>query len=205
MDIYTYDDKNMDNDNLILIAPRPTRADAIKNRRLLLETARRLFDEQGVDAVCMSAIAEAAGVGKGTLYRHFANKTELCQALLDDDQRELQERALQYMRTSDHPQRTLSWFLPEVAAFVDRNRAFLQVDDGIGTPQSLRHTAHVWWRQTIRGLLQAMRVQGDLDYLTDVLYVMVDVHTIHFQRTALGYSFERIVNGLLDTLDRLTK
>ncbi|MFN8371682.1 MAG: helix-turn-helix domain-containing protein [Anaerolineae bacterium] len=194
----------MDQDNLILIAPRTPRADSVKNRRLLLDTARRLFDEQGVDAVCMSAIADAAGVGKGTLYRHFTNKTELCQALLDDDQRDLQERTLQQMRLGGSPAMHLRWFLPEVAAFVERNRALLHVSVPSVNENALAYPAHLWWRQTIRGLLQAMHASGDLDYLSDVLYVMLDVQTIHFQRTHGGYSFERIINNLLDTLDRLT-
>jgi AcrR family transcriptional regulator len=193
----------MDNENLILISPRPTRADAVKNRRLLLDTARRLFDEHGVDAVCMSAIAEAAGVGKGTLYRHFTNKTELCQALLDDDQRDLQERSLQQMRAGGSPLMNLRWFLPEVAAFVDRNLAFLNVGAPGDLGGALGHPAHRWWRLTIRGLLQALNVRGDLDYVTDVLFVMLDVQTIYYQRRVLSYSFERVVNGLLDTLDRL--
>jgi AcrR family transcriptional regulator len=193
----------MDNENLILISPRPTRADAVKNRRLLLDTARRLFDEQGVEVVCMSTIAEAAGVGKGTLYRHFNNKTELCQALLDDDQRDLQERSLQQMRAGGSPLMNLRWFLPEVAAFVDRNLSLLNVGAPGELGGALAHPAHRWWRLTIRGLLQALNVRGDLDYVTDVLFVMLDVHTIHFQRHVLGYSFERVVNGVLDTLDHL--
>ncbi len=194
---------NMNNDNLILISPRPIRADAVKNRRLLLDTARRLFDERGVEVVCMSDIAEAAGVGKGTLYRHFANKGELCHALLDDDQRDLQEHTLERLRTFHEPLQNLRWFLPEVLAFVERNSPLLRAGmidaDGI----ILDQPAHRWWRQTIRGLLQAMHVQGDIDYFSDVLYTMLDVNVFYYQRHALGYSFERIINGLLDTLDRL--
>ncbi|HRF98801.1 MAG TPA: helix-turn-helix domain-containing protein, partial [Aggregatilineales bacterium] len=60
----------MDNsDDSILINPtNPPRADALRNHALLLETARQLFVEQGVESVTMSQIAQAAGVGKGTLY-----------------------------------------------------------------------------------------------------------------------------------------
>src|SRR5262245_32542619 len=99
------------NDNLLINEPQPSRADALKNRALLLETAHRLFAEQGVENVSMTAIADAAGVGKGTLYRHFENKADLCHALLDQETRDLQERSLRRLQNMGDPLDDLAWFL----------------------------------------------------------------------------------------------
>jgi len=191
-------------DNLIMPDSRPSRSDALKNRELLLETARQLFAQQGVEPVSMSAIAEAAGVGKGTLYRHFANKSDLCRALLDDDQRDLQDRTLLRLRSAQDPVGNLRWFLLEVAAFVERNAALLCPGRGeAGMTVILGHPAHRWWRQTIRGLLQQIGTTMDIEYATDVLYVMLDAHVAHFQRQVLGYEQNDMLTGLVETMMRL--
>ena len=69
-------------------SPAPTRRDARRNRDLLLATARRLFAEQGLD-VTLKEVAREAGVGVGTVYRHFPDKDALVTALfspqLDDE------------------------------------------------------------------------------------------------------------------------
>jgi AcrR family transcriptional regulator len=61
---------------------RPIRKDALRNRALLLEAARTVFAERGLEA-SLDDIAHAAGLGVGTAYRHFANKQELAGALFD--------------------------------------------------------------------------------------------------------------------------
>jgi AcrR family transcriptional regulator len=56
------------------------RADAARNRELLLQAAARLFEREGVD-VAMPRISAEAGVGVGTLYRHFADRQALLAAV----------------------------------------------------------------------------------------------------------------------------
>ncbi|MFA1545798.1 TetR/AcrR family transcriptional regulator [Actinomadura chokoriensis] len=52
----------------------PKRSDARRNRARLVEAAEALFDEVGADAASMNDIARRAGVGPGTLWRHFPDK-----------------------------------------------------------------------------------------------------------------------------------
>lgn len=62
---------------------RPLRQDAARNRRHLVAAARRVFGHDGLDSG-VEAVAREAGVGTGTLYRHFPSKDELIAALLED-------------------------------------------------------------------------------------------------------------------------
>jgi AcrR family transcriptional regulator len=59
------------------------RADAIRNRRLLLDAAAAEFAESGMD-VSIARIATRAGIGKGTVFRHFATKERLISAIFAD-------------------------------------------------------------------------------------------------------------------------
>ncbi|MFG2823625.1 TetR/AcrR family transcriptional regulator [Kitasatospora sp. NPDC048365] len=78
-----------------LVSPPPKeRADAARNRVAVLEAAARLFAEHGVDGVSLDQVAAAAGVGKGTVFRRFGDKSGLAVALLDDRERELQAGVL---------------------------------------------------------------------------------------------------------------
>src|SRR5215467_8301633 len=80
---------------LLRTPPPKERADAARNRAAVLQAARQLFAEQGVAAVSMDQVAAAAGVGKGTLFRRFGDKSGLAAALLDARERDLQEAILQ--------------------------------------------------------------------------------------------------------------
>src|SRR5436190_19551110 len=63
---------------------RPLRADAERNRQRLIDAARELFAERGLD-VTLDDIAQRAGVGVGTAYRRFADKGELIDALFEQE------------------------------------------------------------------------------------------------------------------------
>jgi AcrR family transcriptional regulator len=75
-------------------APPPGRADAARNREKVLAAARELFERRGVANVTIDEIARAAGVGKGTVFHRFGDRAGLVMALVDDEERALQERIL---------------------------------------------------------------------------------------------------------------
>jgi AcrR family transcriptional regulator len=88
------------------VEERPLRADAERNRARLLETAQTLFRKRGLE-VSVTEIAEAAGVGRGTLFRNFASKEDLIAAIVAEGMHEVagQGRAL-----LDHPDATAAVF-----------------------------------------------------------------------------------------------
>ena len=96
------------------------RADAQRNRRLLLEAAAEAFAEGGID-VSAGAIARRAGVAKGTLFRHFPTKSDLVTAVLID--RMAQLRALIDEVTDERP-----GGLGAVAEIMARGAAVLAAD-----------------------------------------------------------------------------
>jgi AcrR family transcriptional regulator len=79
---------------LLDTGPPVERADAARNRQRVLDAAARLFAERGVDCTSMDDIAQAAGVGKGTLYRRFQDRAGLAIAVLSTREAEFQERLI---------------------------------------------------------------------------------------------------------------
>jgi AcrR family transcriptional regulator len=79
---------------------RPQRADARRNRALVLEAARAVFAERGLEAQ-MDDIAQKAELGVGTVYRHYPTKEALVEALADDHFRRLAESARAALEEED--------------------------------------------------------------------------------------------------------
>ncbi|MFI6296354.1 TetR/AcrR family transcriptional regulator [Nonomuraea sp. NPDC050790] len=70
------------------------RADAARNRAKILAAAAELVAEKGIDGLGMAEVAAASGVGVGTLYRRFGDRSGLAYALIDAKEREFQEAFL---------------------------------------------------------------------------------------------------------------
>ena len=68
--------------------PRPLRRDAERNRQRILDAARVVFAREGLE-VSLDAIAREAGVGVGTVYRRFADKEQLIEALFEESLTEI--------------------------------------------------------------------------------------------------------------------
>jgi AcrR family transcriptional regulator len=187
---------------------RVERRDAAANRALILETAARLFAERSVADVNMADIAQAADVGKGTLYRRFANKAELCLALMDSQLIEFQNEILARMRrmsAEGAPKvEQLEHFLDALVYFTDAHIPLLCEVQREGSLLGVGNLErpHFWQYMTVSGLLKAAVTEGelppllDVDYLADAILAPLKADIFHFQRSVRGFSPERISAGL---------
>jgi AcrR family transcriptional regulator len=99
---------------------RPKRADARRNYEKVLAAAREAFAEGG-ESTALEEIARRAGVGIGTLYRHFPNRQALIEALYLDEVEEVCRSAAQ-LEGSD-PWEALNGWLERFIAYLATKRA----------------------------------------------------------------------------------
>ena len=183
------------------------RSDAARNRRVILCVARTLFEERGVTRITMEEIARASGVGKGTLYRRFPHKGFLCQALLDEPTRHLQEQTLEVLQKPGTPAvEKLDAFLDRLVAFTAQNLDLLYGGNeplcGADRLERFSHPAYDWRRSTVLGLLRTAVNEGDVDggldleYLATALLAPLDVDLFYYQHRVQGLPAERISGGV---------
>jgi AcrR family transcriptional regulator len=96
--------------------PRPMRADAQRNYERLLSAAVAVFAERGADDASLEEIARRAGVGIGTLYRHFPTRQALLEAVYRDQVEGVQAKADELLR-SESPADALADWLRALASF----------------------------------------------------------------------------------------
>ena len=89
---------------------RKPRADAARNRLRLIEVARRVFAAEGSTAT-LEEIARTAGVGIGTLYRHFPTRDDLVAAVYRETSRQLAEAADRLAKEADPVAALRAWLL----------------------------------------------------------------------------------------------
>jgi AcrR family transcriptional regulator len=97
-------------------AQRPLRADAQRNYQRLVTAASAAFAEHGADDASLEEIARRAGVGIGTLYRHFPNRQALLEAVYRDQVDVLSDRARQLSESQD-PGAALDEWLRALVSF----------------------------------------------------------------------------------------
>jgi AcrR family transcriptional regulator len=152
--------------------PAKERADAARNRALVLAAAARLFREHGVADVSMDQVAAAAGVGKGTLFRRFGDKSGLAVALLDDQERRLQAAILSGpppLGPGAEPAARLVAFLDAYVDFLDENLDLVHMSETARPGARYAIGAYRLWHRHVAYLVEQAGTKRDPDYLAHAL------------------------------------
>ncbi|TFV33753.1 TetR/AcrR family transcriptional regulator [Streptomyces sp. T1317-0309] len=110
-------------------AAEPMRSDVVRTRKLLIDAAAEAFAEQGTE-VPVSQIAEPAGTGKGTVFRHFPTKDDLLAALVTEKLYALAATGERLTEAED-PAHALHEFMSAAIELQMQDRAFCEVVHGV--------------------------------------------------------------------------
>lgn len=174
---------------------RHERADAARNRATILSAAERLVGERSAQTVTMDEIACSAGVGKGTLFRHFGDRCGLMRALLDERERSFQEDFIR----GPAPLGPGAPARERLVAFGERMLEHIEIQGDLlvaaenGAPgERLRHSVYAAYRAHVTALLRDSGYDGDVGYLADVLLGALVSELVLFQRRELAMSPENL-------------
>lgn len=184
----------------------PERADAARNRTQVLAAAERLFAERGVENVSMDEVAEAAGVGKGTVYRRFGDRASLASAVLDATQRRFQEGFLRGpppLGPGAPPAARLKAFgLGTLDQLERHGEVALAAESGRACARLLT-SVHLAHRAHVEILLHEALPDADYAYLADVVLEALSAEMFRYFRYVREMPLEQIKAGFTDLVDRL--
>jgi AcrR family transcriptional regulator len=178
-------------------AVRKPRADAERNRVRLLETAKAAFAEKG-SAASLDEIARIAGVGAGTLYRHFPTRDALVAAVYRNETEQLVLAASRLAET--HPPVTAlrEWLLLFVD-YIATKHGMSEVLNSIGGGTSdLYSAASVQMKQAISALVDRAVASGDIRLDLDPLHLLRAIAGV--ANMGSGPDGERAAKHMVDIL-----
>ena len=179
-------------------APRPKRADARRNYEKLLAAAREEFAAEGTGAT-LEDVARRAGVGIGTLYRHFPTRQDLLEAVYFDEVQAICDSAEKYV--DQPPLQALTGWLHEFVGFAANKRAlaeelFAYVDRDSPVFSSCANAIYGAGEELLKRAQAADAVRADVD-ISDVTKMVSGIAAI---RTADAEQIDRILGLALDGL-----
>jgi AcrR family transcriptional regulator len=159
--------------------PRPMRADAQRNYARLLEAASAAFVSRGADDVSLEEIARLAGVGIGTLYRHFPSRQALLEAVYRDQVDSLAARAAE-LRDGRSPGDALADWLRALVKFSSTKRSMTSaLLATLGTDSELLSVCATVIRGSAESLLAGAKQAGVVRPDADAGDVIRLVHAVN--------------------------
>jgi AcrR family transcriptional regulator len=156
---------------------RAERADAVRNRRAVLDATERLLAEGGGEHVSLDRVAALAGVGKGTVFRRFGNRAGLLQALLEERSAELRDAI-----TNGPPplgpgaptRERLLAFLDQLGAIAEGNAVLLSAHEQACAEDKYSDPSYRSWHRHLHTLLADERPDLDADFLAHAVLAVFD-------------------------------
>lgn len=185
-------------------ATPPERTDAARNRAKVLAAAAELFATRDPRTVTMDDIAKAAGVGRGTLYRRYPDRTAIAVALLDEHERALQQHLLSGeppLGPGAPPAERLAAFYAAMVELLGTHAHLVLGAEAGGA--RFATGAYGFWSVHVRALLTEAAVPQP-DSLVDTALAPLAAE-VYLQQCERGLTQAQIVDGLTTLAHRLLR
>jgi AcrR family transcriptional regulator len=143
------------------ITDRKPRADAQRNRERILEVAKQEFTRSGANA-SLEDIAKKAGVGPGTLYRHFPTREDLLVAVYRSQMEKLAAAERTLAATMSPVEALRDWLLLFVDAVETKQIIAPVLNTLVGDPKKVFEASYAQIHEAIRALVKRAIKSGDI-------------------------------------------
>jgi AcrR family transcriptional regulator len=143
------------------IVPRKTRTDAQQNRQRILEVAKEAFTRSGANA-SLDDIAKEAGVGAGTLYRHFSTRDALIEAVYRTEVRKLAAAEKMFSANLPPIEALRAWMLLFVEHIATKQIIGPALNSLVGGPSKLYEGSRAQVQGAIDALVKRAIKNGDI-------------------------------------------
>ena len=178
-------------------APRRPRSDAQRNRERILDVAKRAFTRYGADA-SLDEIAKQAGVGAGTLYRHFPTRDALIEGVYQNEVEKLAAAADRFAEAMPPIEALRAWMLLFVDYIAAKHIIAPALNSVVGGPSRLYEGSRSLIQGAVDGLVKRAKKSGnlrrDLD-ASDLLRALIGVSHV-----GSGPDWQQSARRLVDIL-----
>lgn len=187
----------------LLGTPPPERRDAARNRERLLEAARSLIETCGVKGVTMEAVARAAGVGKGTVFRRYESRAGLMAAVLDHSETDWQTQVISGPPPLGPGADPWDRLLAFGRTRLETTLLHAELIREAGSVGARASGAYSFTAAHVRHLLSELGVEGDLPILATALLAPLELPILDQQVVLDGFPVERVYAGWVDLARRI--
>jgi AcrR family transcriptional regulator len=159
-------------------SPRKPRLDAQRNRERILETAREAFTRSGAN-INLDEVARQAGVGPGTLYRHFPTRDTLLEAVYRTEVEKLAAAERKFSETMPPIDALRTWMLLFVDYIAAKQIIAPALNTLVGGPAKVFEATGDQIKRAIRGLVERAIESGD---------ILPDLDPLDLLRALIGVS-----------------